>query len=71
MKGVNIGDVRPCPVFLPPLAEQQRIVAELERRLSVVGELESVVNANLQRATRLRHSILQRAFEGELVPRYD
>ena len=33
-------------------------------RLSVV---ESVVSANLQRATRLRQSILQRAFTGGLV----
>jgi len=52
---------------LPPLAEQTRIVAEVERRLSVVEELESVVTANLQRATRLRQSILQKAFAGNLV----
>jgi type I restriction enzyme S subunit len=52
---------------LPPLAEQQRIVAEVERRLSVVEELEAVANANLQRAARLRQSILQRAFSGRLV----
>ena len=51
---------------LPPPAEQTRIVAEVERRLSVVEELESVVTANLQRATRLRQSILQKAFTGEL-----
>ncbi|MBI3869300.1 MAG: restriction endonuclease subunit S [Verrucomicrobia bacterium] len=51
---------------LPPLAEQTRIVAEVERRLSVVEELESVVSANLQRATRLRNSILQKAFTGGL-----
>lgn len=44
------------------LAEQTRIVAEVERRLSVVDELESVVKANLQRATPLRQSILQSAF---------
>ena len=49
------------------IAEQTRIVAEVERRLSVVEELESVVTANLQRATRLRQSILQRAFTGELT----
>jgi type I restriction enzyme S subunit len=36
------------------------------RRLSVVEELESVVTANLQRATRLRQSILQNAFTGNL-----
>ena len=42
-------------------------MAEVERRLSVVEELESVVTANLQRATRLRQSILQRAFTGQLA----
>lgn len=51
---------------LPPLAEQTRIVAEVERRLSVVDELEAVVSANLQRATRLRQSILHCAFSGRL-----
>ena len=45
---------------VPPLAEQTRIVAEVDRRMSVVEELESVVSANLQRARRLRQSILQR-----------
>lgn len=52
---------------LPPLAEQKRIVAEVEWRLSVVEELEALVSANLQRAIRLRQSVLQRAFTGELV----
>jgi type I restriction enzyme S subunit len=69
VKGVNIGDVRPTPIPLPPLAEQMRIVAEVERRLSVVEELESMVSTNLQRATRLRQSILQKAFAGELIKR--
>ena len=58
---------RDLPVPLPPFAEQQRIVAEVERRLSVVEELEAVVNATLQRATRLRQSILQQAFVGKLT----
>jgi hypothetical protein len=42
-------------------------LAEEERRLSVVEELEAAVSANLQRATRLRQSILQKAFTGELL----
>ena len=51
---------------LPPLAEQCRIVAEVERRLSVVQELDATLTANLARAERLRQSILKRAFEGKL-----
>ncbi len=43
----------------PHLTKQTRFVPEVERRLSVVEELESVVSANLRRATRLRQSIIQ------------
>ena len=59
-------DLLPLAIALPPLAEQTRIVAEVERRLSMVEKLEAVVSANLQRATRLRQSILHRAFTGKL-----
>ena len=64
---LNKARVEAMPIPLPPLAEQTRIVAEVERRLSVVEELESVVSADLQRASRLRQSMLQKAFTGELV----
>jgi len=59
-------DIRAYSFFLPSKAEQKQIVAEVERRLSVVEELEAVVKLNLDRATRLRQSILQQAFEGKL-----
>ena len=59
--------LRALVVALPPLLEQRRIVADVERRLSVVEELEVVVSTNLQRATRLRQSILKKAFTGELL----
>lgn len=52
---------------LPPLEEQQQIVAEVERRLSIIEELEGAVEVNLTRADRLRHSILATTFAGKLV----
>jgi type I restriction enzyme, S subunit len=64
---VNGTKLQALEIPLPPLAERVRIVAEVERRLSVVEELEAVVAANLQRASRLRQSILQKAFTGKLV----
>jgi len=56
------------PVVVPPIAEQRRIVAEVERRLSLVGALEASVEAALARAGRLRQAVLKQAFEGRLVP---
>lgn len=54
---------------VPPEAEQHRIVAEVERHLSVIEKLEAAVEANLTRADRLRQSILSTAFSGRLVVR--
>lgn len=59
---LSLGQIRSLPISLPPMAEQTRIVAEVERRLSVIEELEAVVSANLQRASRLRQAVLQQAF---------
>lgn len=64
--GINIETLKQLPIPFSPLAEQTRILAEVERRLSMVGELQEVVSVNLQRATRLRQSILQKAYTGEL-----
>ncbi|OGO37838.1 MAG: hypothetical protein A2W35_02960 [Chloroflexi bacterium RBG_16_57_11] len=61
---VNGTKLANMPFPLPSLFEQQRIVAEVERRLSVVQEVEVPVQANLRRAARLRQAIFKRAFEG-------
>jgi type I restriction enzyme S subunit len=66
-QAVYIRDIRALILPLPPLAEQKRIVAEVDRRLSLVRETEAQVEANLKRAERLRQSVLQKAFSGELV----
>ena len=52
---------------LPSLAEQKRIVAEVDRRLSLVREVEAQVEANSRRSDRLRQSILAEAFSGRLL----
>lgn len=64
MPKIDQAVIERAPIPLPPFAEQLRIVAEVERQLSVVDEQEAVVLANLQRATRLRQSILRKAFAG-------
>lgn len=65
---VNQQDLSACVIPLPPLAEQCRIVAEVERLLSVAQQVEATVDASLARAERLRQSILKQAFSGKLVP---
>jgi type I restriction enzyme, S subunit len=66
---INVAEVKQLAIPLPPLVEQERIAAEVEKRLSAIEDLEAVISANLQRATRLRQSILQKAFSGELSTR--
>ncbi len=53
---------------LPPLAEQRVIVSEVTRHDSIMKAVENEVIAGIKRASSLRQAILQRAFEGELVP---
>ena len=64
---LNVGEVKSFPVPVAPIAEQNAIAAEVERRLSVIEELEAAVEANLIRADRLRQSILSQAFSGRLL----
>lgn len=65
---LSVAKVSRIPVPLPPLNEQQAIVAEVERRLSVANRFAAEIDVQLARAARLRQSILKRAFEGKLVP---
>ena len=60
--GISGTDLKALPLRLPPLAEQHRIVAEVDRRLSIVRGVEAEVDANLRRAQALRQSILSAAF---------
>ncbi len=52
----------------PSLQEQQFILSEIERFLSIIDKLEATVEASLKQANALRQSILKQAFSGQLVP---
>ena len=67
VKHLRVGDVEKLSFPICSPQEQHQIVQEIESRLSVCEQLEKDIAANLQRAERLRQSILQRAFAGELL----
>ena len=55
------------PIPLPPLPEQERIVATLDEADETVQEYEVHLNRKLISLTELKQSILQKAFSGELT----
>lgn len=59
---LNLTLVRSIRLPLPPLPEQHRIVAEVDRLLSIVREAEAEVETNLKRAQRLRQAVLAKSF---------
>lgn len=65
---VQVSTCRKLVLPLPPLDEQYRIVAEVDRRLSIVREVEAEVEANLKRAQALRQAVLARAFAASREP---
>ena len=56
-----------APLGIPPKAEQQRIVAEVDRRLSLSEEAEAQVDANLKRTQVLRGAVLSNAFQNKQI----
>lgn len=68
MANLNLKIVNGIPISLPSIDEQNRIVRDIERRLSVCDKIEEGIENSLLQADALRQSILKRAFEGKLVP---
>ena len=67
MSNLNRGIIENCEIPFPPLAEQQRIVAEIESRLSQASASSVCIENALRQAEALRQSILKKAFSGELL----
>jgi type I restriction enzyme S subunit len=53
------------PIPLPPLSEQKRIVAEIEKQLSKTKQLKEHIIANQQATVQLLKALLHQAFEVE------
>ncbi|MCX5720681.1 MAG: restriction endonuclease subunit S [Nitrospirae bacterium] len=66
-KNINLEILSAVAIPIPPFEEQNEIVAEVERRLSVIEALEAAVQANLTRSDRLRQSVLRVAFFGKMT----
>lgn len=63
----GIDEIKALVIALPPKAEQEAIVQDIESRLSVCDKIEESITTSLQQAEALRQSILKKAFEGKLV----
>jgi type I restriction enzyme S subunit len=59
---LGLAHIRQFVVPVPPMAEQLRILEELDRQLSILRGIETVVENNLLRAQTLRQSTLSKAF---------
>ena len=67
-KNINLQTLNEILVPVPTLAEQERIVAEIESRFERADALETAVDRALNDAEKLKQAVLKKAFSGELVP---
>ena len=67
LASINMTKLKALPVPCPPLAEQDRILDEVERLLSVSDAIAALVAKEIARCKRLRGATLMWAFEGKLV----
>ena len=72
IKNVSLAAMRNFPIPLPPLAEQKRIVAAIEKFMPLIeeyGKKETQLKAiNEKIGTLTKKAILQEAVQGKLVP---
>lgn len=63
IKNVSLKSMRLLPIPLPPLSEQKRIVAEIEKQLAKTKQLKEHIIANQQATEQLLKALLHQAFE--------
>jgi type I restriction enzyme S subunit len=65
---LSTGKVKSVKLSIPPIRDQRLLVAEAERRLSLVFAARRTVASDRTKAVALRRSLLAAAFSGQLVP---
>lgn len=66
VKNLQINFLENFEIPLPPLSEQNLIVAEIDRRFAIVDKTLNLIDKSIQNAKNLKQSILKKAFSGEL-----
>lgn len=64
---VKVSTCREIPFPICSIENQEKVIQEIESRLSVADKMEESITQSLQQAEALRQSILKKAFEGKLV----
>ncbi|WP_154020462.1 restriction endonuclease subunit S, partial [Halorubrum halophilum] len=67
IRRLTLSKINESTIPLPPIEEQRLIVERIDRKLSVVDNLRANTDDNLERADRLRMSIINKAIKGELI----
>lgn len=65
--GISRSQIYELQVVMPPLATQNQIVQILESKFTHLDNLAQFVNESLENLQRLKSSLLNQAFKGELV----
>jgi type I restriction enzyme S subunit len=65
-KNINLEVLEAVAIPTPPLAEQARIIAEVDRHFSIIREVEVEVDVNLQRSQALRQATLKNFLGGNI-----
>ena len=64
---LNLGIIENTAVPLGSIAEAKEIERRIERQLSTLDYIETVIDSEIQKSTILRQSVLKQAFAGQLV----
>ena len=58
LASINKTQLSNCPIPLPPLAEQRRIVAKIDQLMTLCDELDKQVDSSTQKQTTLLNAVM-------------